>query len=284
VAVDPPLDWALSCRGSMHFHDRIQTSIRADEQAAAGVERNRQSIADRLLRATFFACCCHLCFVWSLALDFQNHSHLENTLHPMSKRTRTAAEFLGKVATTISSNNAATVAAKKQRVDVRTSVATVMSSDNYSPANIASLRQLVATGGPLKPSASLTEFQRRVYALTRRIPAGKVSTYAAVAASLNAPKAYRAVGNALRHNPFAPHVPCHRVLASDGRIGGFAGSTGECALVDRKLTMLQNEGLEFDQINRMLKKDPTYRRRVIIEKIDATGIDQEMTDAHLTKQ
>jgi O-6-methylguanine DNA methyltransferase len=201
----------------------------------------------------------------------------------MSKRTRTATEFLGKAATTITANNAATVAAKKQRVDMQQSLTTVAGGDNYTPANVASLQQLISTTGPPKPSALLTEFQRRVYALTRRIPAGKVSTYGAVAASLNAPKAYRAVGNALRHNPFAPHVPCHRVLASDGRIGGFAGSIGECPLVDRKMSMLQNEGIEFDQMNRMLKKDPTYRRRVIVELIDATGIDHEMTDAHLTK-
>jgi O-6-methylguanine DNA methyltransferase len=95
------------------------------------------------------------------------------------------------------------------------------------------------------------------------------------------PRAYRAVGNALRHNPFAPFVPCHRILSSDGSIGGFAGSVGECALTHRKQTMLQNEGIEFEPNTRSLNKDAAHRRRVIMEKIDATGIDAQLEDQHL---
>lgn len=206
----------------------------------------------------------------------------------MSKRTRAAADFLGKAAN--SAAIAVTNGVKKQRVDAPQQksipTTTIADADNYSPTSIASLRALVdADGGPAKPSASLTAFQRRVYAVTRRIRPGQVSTYGAVAASLACPRAYRAVGNALRHNPFAPHVPCHRVLAGDGRIGGFAGGVGDCPLVERKLAMLRNEGIEFDATNRMmLKKDPAYRKRIVLQTIDAEGIDREMTDAHLTKQ
>ena len=65
-------------------------------------------------------------------------------------------------------------------------------------------------------------FNQRVWALTARIPAGKVVTYADLAAALGS-KGYRAVGNALNKNPYAPGVPCHRVVGSDGRLTGFAG-------------------------------------------------------------
>ena len=63
-------------------------------------------------------------------------------------------------------------------------------------------------------SKSVTPFQERVYALLQQIPEGKVTTYAAMAKALNSSP--RAVGGALRNNPFAPEVPCHRCVASDG--------------------------------------------------------------------
>jgi O-6-methylguanine DNA methyltransferase len=111
----------------------------------------------------------------------------------------------------------------------------------------------------------------------------QVSTYKYVAESLDSPKAYRAVGNALRQNPFAPFVPCHRVLASDGTIGGFAGSVGETPLILRKQSMLQAEGVEFDPTTRALKRDPSYRSKVILQKIDSKGIDSLLEDDHLMK-
>jgi methylated-DNA-[protein]-cysteine S-methyltransferase len=64
-------------------------------------------------------------------------------------------------------------------------------------------------------------FNQKVWALTARIPRGQVVTYADIAHKLGT-KAYRAVGNALNHNPYAPAVPCHRVVGSDGALTGFA--------------------------------------------------------------
>ena len=79
-------------------------------------------------------------------------------------------------------------------------------------------------------------FDERVWQVCKRIPKGKVSTYKEIAKALKT-KAYRAVGNALHKNPYAPIVPCHRVVNSDGRIGGFAGG------VRKKTSILEKEGV-----------------------------------------
>ena len=72
----------------------------------------------------------------------------------------------------------------------------------------------------------LPEFHQRVYAVARAIPPGEVLTYGEVARRGGEPGAARAVGQALGHNPFAPVVPCHRVLAAGGRSGGFSAEGG----------------------------------------------------------
>ena len=84
---------------------------------------------------------------------------------------------------------------------------------------------------------SVTAFHRRVYAITRAIPPGRTLTYGEVAEQLGEPGAARAVGQALGHNPFAPIVPCHRVLAARNAGGGFSAEGG----VATKLRMLQIE-------------------------------------------
>jgi methylated-DNA-[protein]-cysteine S-methyltransferase len=81
------------------------------------------------------------------------------------------------------------------------------------------------------------DFNRRVYEITRNIPPGRTLTYGEVAARLGEPGAARAVGQALGHNPFAPVVPCHRVLAAGSAAGGFSAGGG----VATKLRMLQIE-------------------------------------------
>ncbi len=68
----------------------------------------------------------------------------------------------------------------------------------------------------------LTDFEKAVYRATRSIPEGEVRTYKWIARAIGRPRAARAVGNALNKNPYAPAVPCHRVIKSDGSIGGFA--------------------------------------------------------------
>ncbi|AMO25069.1 methylated-DNA--[protein]-cysteine S-methyltransferase [Ramlibacter solisilvae] len=81
------------------------------------------------------------------------------------------------------------------------------------------------------------EFNQRVYAIARAIPPGRTLTYGEVAQRIGEPGAARAVGQALGHNPFAPVVPCHRVLAAGNAGGGFSATGG----VATKLRMLQIE-------------------------------------------
>ena len=85
-------------------------------------------------------------------------------------------------------------------------------------------------------------FHRKVYAITRAIPPGEVLTYGEVARRIGEPGAARAVGQALGRNPFAPVVPCHRVLAAQGRSGGFSAAGGALT----KLKMLEIEQARFD--------------------------------------
>ena len=83
----------------------------------------------------------------------------------------------------------------------------------------------------------LPEFARHVYAITRRIPPGQTRSYGEIAAELGNKNLARAVGRALGANPFAPVVPCHRVLAAGGRSGGFSAFGG----ARTKLHMLEIE-------------------------------------------
>ena len=70
------------------------------------------------------------------------------------------------------------------------------------------------------------EFARRVYAVARTIVAGETTTYGAIAVRIGAPGAARAVGKALGQNPFPIVVPCHRVVAAGGKLGGFSADGG----------------------------------------------------------
>ena len=83
------------------------------------------------------------------------------------------------------------------------------------------------------------DFRSRVYAVVARIPKGDVMTYAEVARAIGQPGASRAVGNALHANPDTKRVPCHRVVKSDGSVGGYAmGAT-------RKVRILKAEGVRI---------------------------------------
>ncbi len=88
-----------------------------------------------------------------------------------------------------------------------------------------------------------TAFEMAVYQSVRGVPAGKVTTYGRIAAGLGRGTA-RAVGSALARNPFAPEVPCHRVVRADGGLGGFNGAT-EGPELARKRRMLDAEGVPF---------------------------------------
>ena len=71
------------------------------------------------------------------------------------------------------------------------------------------------------------------------IPKGKVVSYLDVAKAINRPKAARAVANAIGKNPYAPKIPCHRVIRSDGSLGGYSGRGG----IRKKKKLLKSEGI-----------------------------------------
>jgi len=96
----------------------------------------------------------------------------------------------------------------------------------------------------LKHHGNITDFQRRVYVALMDVPAGRVTTYGLLARQIGC-RSSRAVGQALRHNPFAPRVPCHRVIASDLTAGGFAGHAAGPE-IERKRRLLAGEGVRFD--------------------------------------
>ena len=84
-----------------------------------------------------------------------------------------------------------------------------------------------------------TKFQLKVWNYLRKIPRGKVKTYSEVAKSIGKPLAVRAVANAIGKNPYAPQIPCHRVIRSNGSLGGYSGKGG----VKTKRFLLQKEGI-----------------------------------------
>lgn len=86
---------------------------------------------------------------------------------------------------------------------------------------------------PYAPSV----FFESVWKAMRKIPRGKVSTYGDLARAIQNPRAVRAVGRACNQNPDAPRTPCHRVVASDGSLGGYAGGSA------KKIRLLKSEGV-----------------------------------------
>ncbi len=90
----------------------------------------------------------------------------------------------------------------------------------------------------MKNNTAARDFSAQCYRLLSMVPAGKVTTYKEIAAALES-KGYRAVGNAMNRNPDAPRVPCHRVVKSDGSIGGYA--LGQ----QRKISLLRAEGISI---------------------------------------
>ena len=83
-----------------------------------------------------------------------------------------------------------------------------------------------------------TKFQITVWRYLAKIPRGKVKTYKEIAIYLKRPNSARAIANACAKNPYAPTIPCHRVIRSDGKLGGYSGSGG----VKMKEKLLKKEG------------------------------------------
>lgn len=99
-------------------------------------------------------------------------------------------------------------------------------------------------------------FQEKCYTVLKTVPKGKITTYKEIAKALNS-KAYRAVGTAMNKNPYAPKVPCHRVINSNGKVGKFASG------IKNKIKLLKSEGVEIKNnkidLNKYLFRPYKYR-------------------------
>lgn len=112
-------------------------------------------------------------------------------------------------------------------------------TDDASTADLMPIYQRI------QAHPTLTPYRKRLYAALLTVPRGRYTTYAAMSAYLQS--SARAVGNGMRNNPFAPEVPCHRVLAADGSIGGFHGDWGaQGKYAKEKVELLKQEGVGFD--------------------------------------
>lgn len=131
---------------------------------------------------------------------------------------------------------------------------TTMTTTTITPKDPPKVSQTMLS---LKSSISTSQYtpcQKAVWFATLQIPSGCVSTYNIIAMHLRSSP--RAVGNALRRNPFAPAVPCHRVVATNATLGGFKGKIarrdGEGITLVEKRTLLRKEGVRFDDKGRVL--------------------------------
>jgi O-6-methylguanine DNA methyltransferase len=110
-------------------------------------------------------------------------------------------------------------------------------------------------------NSDITTFRKQMLSLLCEVPRGRYSTYQTMADYITKTShktCARAVGNAMRNNPFAPEVPCHRILAHDGSLGGFKGSWGENGkFASHKHKLLHEEGVRFDSRGKV--KGPPFR-------------------------
>lgn len=112
----------------------------------------------------------------------------------------------------------------------------------------------MSLAGLLDGKRMATKFQDKVYELTKKVPKGKVVTYKGIAQAIGT-RAYRAVGNALNKNPYAPRVPCHRVVNSNGKIGGYAkGSKKKAALLRSEGILINGNKLDLERFLYNLNK------------------------------
>ena len=86
-----------------------------------------------------------------------------------------------------------------------------------------------------------SKFQLKVWKYLKTIPKGTIKTYKQVAIAIKSPKSARAVANACGKNPYAPKIPCHRIIRSDGRLGGYSGRGG----IKTKLHLLRSEKVDI---------------------------------------
>lgn len=115
------------------------------------------------------------------------------------------------------------------------------STDAKGQENIESLKKTLSR---IQTHPTLSTYRKRLYTTLMSVPKGRYTTYAAMSDYLHS--SARAVGNGMRNNPFAPDVPCHRVLAANGSIGGFNGEWGKDGkYANKKIELLRDEGVRF---------------------------------------
>ncbi|RYP17640.1 hypothetical protein DL765_004422 [Monosporascus sp. GIB2] len=156
---------------------------------------------------------------------------------PASDPVPTAAKRASKITKTIANTIIANSHPKEEK-------------EQEKPQHTVEQQQLL---GLIASSPTSTPFDKRVLSLLCQIPRGRVSTYSLLSARLGSSP--RAVGGALRRNPFAPRVPCHRVVAAGGGLGGFKGAwprDGVGITLDEKKRLLRGEGVRFDAKGRVL--------------------------------
>ncbi len=134
--------------------------------------------------------------------------------------------------------------------ELRRSLRHEVRHDQHPPARLRRLVEQALSGGrqfsgPVDLSL-VGPFERRVLEQLRQIPRGEVRTYLDIAKGLGYPGAVRAVGNACARNPIPLLIPCHRVIRSDGGLGGYSLHGG----VSLKRRLLQDEGADMDKIRR----------------------------------
>jgi len=141
-------------------------------------------------------------------------------------------------------DTAALVADLKQRFDLAESASMVAEIggeiERFFHGETAAIAER-----PVDLSLVESAFQRRALTRLRKVPAGAVTTYQALAAATGSPSAQRAIGNTVAANPLPIYIPCHRVIKSDGAIGNYGGG------VERKLKLLRAEGFGVDRGRRI---------------------------------
>lgn len=109
----------------------------------------------------------------------------------------------------------------------------------------------------LTKTAEVTEFQEKVYQKVSEIPKGMVTTYKILGEQIGC-KSSQAIGQALKKNPYAPEVPCHRVISSNLKIGGYFGMT-EGVKISEKIELLKREGVKFNEDNSIFSEKQIFR-------------------------
>jgi len=143
-----------------------------------------------------------------------------------------------------------TTKARGHQQDIRTALGLPPTPPKFPSTAVVPTQPPPATISPSLSSKihlapTLTPFRRRVLLTLCQVPSGQFTTYLAISDHLHSSP--RAVGGALRNNPFAPEVPCHRVVAADGGIGGFGGEWGvEGRHNGKKVGLLRGEGAEVE--------------------------------------